>query len=610
VNLTLNGARITKDEGCALTFTGAGNLLILEGKNSVKSDGGCPGIRVEEGTELTIKGGGSLKTRGGSNGAGIGGGDCAKSGTIIIESGDITAIGSGNGAGIGGGSCRDSGTIIITGGTITATGGADGGAGIGGSSDNGFDKILITGGTVNATGGEGGSGIGQGGNSSKIIRGGEITITGGIITAISGNGNKSGFGAGSGIGGGAYHTGGSITIEGGTIVAKGGSAGIGGIPQNNVEGEIIISGGTIVATGGAGIGGTNLHISDGDITATGGYGRPGIGIGCEDEKRMKSSIIIITGGTIVATGGDGSAGIGCSPWEAVGEINIYGGNITAIGGGPYTDEEGTEYGGGAGIGGAFHSYKGDTIIAGGIIKAIGGMESAGIGTGRGSGSAPIIISGGTVIAIGGACAAGIGGGRDSDTCYTEIIGKSLVYAIRGEGNADDIGAGDGGTRQGGFIIKDKAAVFLGTNKCVPPETNGHESKSLWNDTYPMIPVMNNGEQTIYGIAGTGESPWIDAQGGWFVVCNVQYDANGGEGVVPETAGPTHITVPVTVAGADGLTKEGYTFSCWNTKADSRGKSYLPGDVMTFSPLNREITLYAQWVKKDDGRISVSDGIRQ
>ena len=593
VILTISGVTVQNNQGCALMFIGAGNTLTLEGKNLFKSDWGNPGIRVEEGTELTIRGEGSLRATGGGNAAGIGGGDCGTGGMITIESGDITAIGGDNGAGIGGGSCRGGGTVIITGGTVTATGG-NYGAGIGGAGDNSCGTVLITNGTVVASGGKaGGAGIGDGWNSSsRVIQGGEITITGGTVTAT-------GYWGNAGIGGGFFSSGGVITIEGGTIIAIGGIGG--GLETMDDEGRITISGGTITAIGGtAGIGGrADILISGGDITATGGSLVAGIEVFCVGDG-SETKTLTITGGTIVATGGDGAPGIGCGPWRRFSKIYISGGDITAIGGGPYKDDQGKDaYDGGAGIGTAHRSSLGDIVITGGTIRAYGGPKAAGIGTGRDGESGNILITGGTVIAIGGIEAAGIGGGKNADSLNTTITMNGLVYAQRGDGDTYDIGAGDGGKNvTGSLVIKEKAAVFLGTNQCVPPAAKGHSKKRPENKTDPMVLQNLNGEPRIYGIEGTGNSPWAEAQAGYFVLCGVQYDGNGGEGEAPEAVGPVHITTVVTAASAEGLIKEGYTFTCWNTKANLRGTTYFPGDEITFLQSETELTLYAQWDKVD------------
>lgn len=148
--------------------------LTLEGTNYLRGGIECGGIEVGEGHTLTIRGNGSLEARGyidpaGYNvgsGAGIGGPLKTNCGTVIIESGTITAIGGYGAAGIGGGCVGGSETVGCNGG-----------------------KITITGGTVTAKGGAGAAGIGGGLNDSGNAGcglGGTVTITGGTVNATAG----------------------------------------------------------------------------------------------------------------------------------------------------------------------------------------------------------------------------------------------------------------------------------------------------------------------------------------------------------------------------------------------------------------------------------------
>ncbi|MEY8233338.1 S-layer homology domain-containing protein [Oscillospiraceae bacterium 50-16] len=228
---------------CAFDVAGSAVCnLTLKGQNTLKSGQARAGLRVPGTETQTAKliisedpnTGGSLSAFGGDNGAGIGGGDNQKGGTIIINSGTVTAQGHNGGAGIGGSRGKDGGVIEINGGTVNAT--ADGGywcsfagAGIGGGGcyNNSNDtagsggQITINGGIVTATSKKNGAGIGSGasGSESNSANGGTILITGGTVTATSGR-YESGFG-GAGIGGGNRGGGGSVTITGGTVTAKG-----------------------------------------------------------------------------------------------------------------------------------------------------------------------------------------------------------------------------------------------------------------------------------------------------------------------------------------------------------------------------------------------------
>ena len=118
--------------------------IILEGNNTVNGGGMYAGIYVPEGKTLTIRGTGSLTVTGGSGGAGIGGNNEGKCGSIVISGGTITATGGSNGAGIGLGNSPGCvfGDITISGGTVTATG-SDNAPGIGGPNAF-FENITIT----------------------------------------------------------------------------------------------------------------------------------------------------------------------------------------------------------------------------------------------------------------------------------------------------------------------------------------------------------------------------------------------------------------------------------------------------------------------------------
>ena len=69
---------------------------------------------------------------------------------------------------------------------------------------------------------------------------------------------------------------------------------------------------------------------------------------------------------------------------------------------------------------------------------------------------------------------------------------------------------------------------------------------------------------------------------------VTFDSNGGTG----TMEPQTITVgEATVLNANVFTRDGYTFTGWNTQADGKGDSYEDGAEVT---LTSDLELYAQW----------------
>lgn len=243
VNLTIRDVNIDRNAWYATTaaielINGAKLNLTLEGNNVLKGSIGGAGIGVGEDCTLTITAQctGTLTAVGGSyygGAAGIGANGTGayqgkpreviqKFGTIIIEGGTVNAEGGtysykgvleSSGAGIGGSGYGSEGTIIIRGGVVNAVGGT-GAAGIGGGCAGHVDKIEITGGKVTASAmGDKtnsaiqGAAIGSGynGNSKEALPCGEISITGGEITA---DGN-----IGYGTGGNEYD-GGNLRISG------------------------------------------------------------------------------------------------------------------------------------------------------------------------------------------------------------------------------------------------------------------------------------------------------------------------------------------------------------------------------------------------------------
>ena len=258
----------------------------------------------------------------------------------------------------------------------------------------------------------------------------------------------------------------SVTIHGGDIKAQSadGGAGIGGTDGENsddptfVHGcDVTIYGGTVDASG-----------SYGEDDPS-GYGGAGIGGGGNDPDDFDGSPynkvsgnggnVTIYGGTVTAKGGGRAAGIGggyatneklfVNEGGNGGTVNIYGGHVTAIGGEDIAEHG--YYGGGAGIGGSLYGNGGTVNIYGGTVSATGGKGAAGIGGGQGAkikdytiqygNSGTITISGGTVIAQGGDAinsagggGAGIGGGAGGVGGEINITGGN-VQATGGDYSA-------------------------------------------------------------------------------------------------------------------------------------------------------------------------------
>ena len=369
-------------------------------------------------------------------------------------------------------------------------------------------------GSLDATGGFRGAGIGGG-----EAQNGQVTITGGTITATAGS--SSGrfiYGGGSGIGGGDGGTGvggnGDVEITGGTITATGFyGAGIGG--GRSADGDVTISGGTIKKAeslsptdpGGAGIGGG--YYGDGRVTITGdavieeaqgGIQSAGIGGG-----QGADGDVEISGNARIdkVTGGDYGAGIGSGLGESGAPCN-----------GKVTIKDNAKIGlaqggfGAAGIGGGYYysngyddddstSGVGDVTIEGNTtVNAVGGLGAAGIGNGvnaidfGGAAVNQITIRSSeagspTVTATGGVSGfdedlqkdlpggAGIGGGAGDTKANITLEGKVTITATAGK---DNVAIGANGIEQ----------VFTGLDGSITrSDSEGNDTTLPTDPGYPV-----------------------------------------------------------------------------------------------------------------------------
>lgn len=233
----------------AMSVEGAGDTTLkLKGDNTLKSGWGQAGLEKDDERstgKLTITAedaNASLKAVGGTDGAGIGGGNGQSTSNLEIANGKIHAVGGQWAAGIGGG-WNGNGEVTISGGEVTAQGGSRSAAGIGGS------------------------GVGSG----------KVTIKGGKVTAKA-------YGDAASIGGGRRGSG-DVTILNGTVTATKSNdyypvTGIGGGPDSTKKSTVRILGGVVDAVGnkyGSGIsggkGGVEVEIGGGaQVTAKGGKG--------------------------------------------------------------------------------------------------------------------------------------------------------------------------------------------------------------------------------------------------------------------------------------------------------------------------------------------------
>lgn len=298
---------ITVNEGNSLYIYGQSSNESTMGKltaTTTSSDAAIGSLKFNHAGTIVINGG-NINVSTSGYGAGIGSATYRGGYQITINAGVVTATSGWSAAAIGSGNNGGSGvrgtvhSICINGGVVNATVTANSGAAIGGGSLFDGGDITITGGTVTATSESYGAAIGGGSDGD----GGNITITGGKVTAKNTNNSSS---AGAGIGSGYYASGGNITITGGNVTAVGGyqCAGIGGRAN---AGNIIITGGVINSTGnvraygiGGGVAGKtgSIAILTSQVTASAGLGDIGFG----EKPDGPCSSMLLEGGTVTVTG--------------------------------------------------------------------------------------------------------------------------------------------------------------------------------------------------------------------------------------------------------------------------------------------------------------------
>ena len=283
-------------------------------------------------------------------------------------------------------------------------------------------------GSLTISGDENDSLTAQGGDSRNGIYSvsGDVTISGGTVTATGGNSTGS-----YGSGGDGIHSG-SLTISGGTVTATGGgstgSNGLGGRGICSVSGDVTISGGTVTATGG---------------NSTGSYGSGGSGI-------SSSSGVTVSDGTVNAAGGDGTnssdGGNGISSSSGVtvsdGTVTANGGNGGNVSGDGIRSDGGVTISGGtvnAAGGDSKDGYGGDGIRSGGGVTISGNTVNAAGGNGGKVGGYGICsfdrvaISGGTVEAAGGSSSRN-GGGDGIRSSDIDLSGSLELTAKAGSPN--------------------------------------------------------------------------------------------------------------------------------------------------------------------------------
>ena len=158
-------------------------------------------------------------------------------------------------------------------------------------------------------------------------------------------------------------------------------------------------------------------------------------------------------------------------------------------------------------------------------------------------------------------------------------------------------AGEIYTTYGGADIcsSNGTGVFIQQGAPGTDATTEQVTQSNTNTTSHDIPItaakLHNADgtytETANASAGT-TIPYLDGVWGGAANITVDFDANGGEGTMPTWTGKPNTSFDLP---KNTFTREGYSFTGWNTKADGTGTSYADGETVNFSA---DTTLYAQW----------------
>jgi len=86
------------------------------------------------------------------------------------------------------------------------------------------------------------------------------------------------------------------------------------------------------------------------------------------------------------------------------------------------------------------------------------------------------------------------------------------------------------------------------------------------------------------------------------VYTVIYNANGGTGSYTDKNLKYEDNYTVLGPADTGISRDGYTFTGWNTQPNGRNTSYKSGDIIK---ITKDVTLYAQWDKTSSKTVSAA-----
>lgn len=127
----------------------------------------------------------------------------------------------------------------------------------------------------------------------------------------------------------------------------------------------------------------------------------------------------------------------------------------------------------------------------------------------------------------------------------------------------------------------------------------------WNTLKNGTGTDYSDQESVVDLSTTnGDIVYLYAQWTSPTAYTIVFNANGGKGSMDNQSCPVNKDQQLT---ANAFTREGYTFSAWNTNASGTGTSYTDGaTVKNISTAGTRITLYAQWIRDTDGIVITSD----
>lgn len=272
---------------------------------------------------------------------------------------------------------------------------------------------------------------------------------------------------------------------------------------------------------------------------------------------------VAQGSTFNMSGGEIS---NCSP-EGVAPGVVFLHSSQNNGHNTFTMTGGTIEGNTAKLGGAVYSDNVDNVITiGGSAAIASGNTGTQIDNGQ-TGSSNIYLAAGQTMTI--------------DSTHLGGTSNIGVYTKTAPTESADVKIASGASKDDIQYIHSDLTGNAGTIFC-----DGEKDWMYYNDT--LYEITNTHHTHAAGTIWLTVTASIKAKA-------VTYNANGASGGnVPTDNTPYNIGDTVTVLGnAGSLTRDGYTFDGWNTKADGSGTTYAANAAFT---ITEDTTLYAQWMK--------------